>query len=206
MNVAPRCLFLLILPSLLPSLASVIGCATVPPHFDYAKEPDPRRQEYVLGPSDVLRISVWHDNDLSGEAVVRPDGAISLPLIGDLRAAGRTPEQVRVEITQRLGTFIKDQAAVVTVMVAQINSYRFTVSGNCEHPGAFSPNHYVSVSEAMVMAGGPNRYGTPEEVVIIRPDPGHPPRRIPINYPSILSGIHPEQDLVLLAGDNVYVP
>jgi len=199
MDVALRGLFLL-------SFVPAVGCATPHPHFDYAKEPDPRRQEYVLGPSDVLRVSVWKDNELSGEAVVRPDGAISLPLIGDIRAAGRTPEQVRVEVAQRLATFIKDQGAVVTVTVAAINSYRFTVSGNVEHPGAFSTNHYVSVTEAMVLAGGPNRYANPEEVVIIRPDPGRGPKRIPIDYPSILSGLHPEEDLVLLAGDNVYVP
>jgi polysaccharide export outer membrane protein len=191
------------------SFVWAVGCASCAhqqPHYDYAKEPDPRHQEYVLGPSDVIRINVWRDSDLSGEAVVRPDGAISLPLIGDIRAAGRTPEQVRVEVTQRLATFIKDQSAVVTVAVSAINSYRFTVSGMVEHAGAFSSNHYVTVSEAIVLAGGPNKYATPEEAVIIRQDPGRAPKRIPIDYPSILAGLHPEQDLVLLAGDNVYLP
>jgi polysaccharide export outer membrane protein len=183
------------------------SCAHTDPHYPYDKEPDPRKQEYVLGPSDVVKINVWKDNELSGESVVRPDGAISLPLIGDLRAAGRTPEQIRVEVTQRLATFIKDQSAVVTVAVSTINSYRFTVSGNVEHPGAFSANHYVTVSEAIVLAGGPNKYGSPEDTIIIRQDPTtHGQKLIPINYPEILTGRRPEMDLVLMAGDNVVVP
>src|SRR6476619_2812610 len=71
------------------------ACGHKQPRYDYAAEPDPRKQEYVIGPSDVLRISVWRNPDLSGDAIVRPDGTITLPLVGDLRAAGRTPGQIR---------------------------------------------------------------------------------------------------------------
>jgi polysaccharide biosynthesis/export protein len=190
------------------ALAAVAGvaCTTPRPFYDYKKEPDPRKQEYVLGPSDVLRINVWHNPDLSGEAIVRPDGTISLPLVGDVTAAGRTPGQVRAELAQRLATFIKDESAIVTLSVAAINSYRFVVSGNVEHAGTYTANHYVTVSEAMAIAGGPNRFGTAEETVIIRVDPVRGVRRIPIDYPAILGGVHPEQDLPLLPGDTLYVP
>ena len=186
--------------------ALVAACATTHPPFDYAAEPDPRKQEYVLGASDVLRITVWRNPELSVDATVRPDGAISLPLVGDLRAAGRTPGQVRAELVQRMATFIKEESAIVTVAVASINSYRFVVSGAVERPGAYSSSHYVTLVEAMAVAGGPNKFGNPENTVIIRTDATHGTRRIPIDYPAILSGAHTEQDLPLLPGDTVYVP
>ena len=182
------------------------SCATSNPPFDYASEPDLRKQEYVLGPSDVLHISVWRNPELSGDTTVRPDGTISLPLVGDLRAAGRTPGQVRAELVQRMATFIKEEAAIVTVVVAGINSYRFVISGNVERPGAYASTHYVTVVEGIALAGGPNRFGSPENTVIIRSDPTRGVRRIPIDYPAILSGARPEQNLPLVPGDTVYVP
>src|SRR3954467_12862760 len=106
-------------------LVAGAACTHTQPRYNYKAEPDPRKQEYVIGPSDVLHISVWHNNDLTGDAIVRPDGTITLPLLGDQRAAGRTPGQIRGEITQRLGAFIKDESAIVTVAVSTINSYRF---------------------------------------------------------------------------------
>jgi len=189
------------------SLALTAGasCATVH-HYDYASEPDPRRQEFVLGPSDVLRVVVWRNNDLSGEATVRPDGTISLPLVGDLRAAGRTPGQVRAEITQRLATFIKDESSVVTVVVSSVQSYRFIVSGNVERSGEYTATRYITVSEAIGLAGGPNKFADAAETVIMRNDPKSGVRRIPIDYPGIMNGTHPEQDLPLLAGDRIFVP
>jgi len=80
------------------------------------------------------------------------------------------------------------------------------VGGNVEHPGTYNANHFVTVSEAMTLAGGPNRFSTPEETVIIRTSGDKGTRRIPIDYPSILNGSHPDADLPLLAGDTVYVP
>jgi polysaccharide export outer membrane protein len=182
------------------------ACATTHPYFNYAAEPDPRKQEYVLGSSDLLRVNVWHNPDLSGEAIIRPDGTISLPLVGDIRAAGRTAGQVREEIAQRLRTFVKDESAVVTVAVAAINSYRFTVSGNVEHPGAFTANHFVTLTEAVALSGGPSRFASAEDSVIIRANPSGNPRRIPVDYPAILQGKHPEQDLPILGGDIIYIP
>jgi polysaccharide export outer membrane protein len=182
------------------------ACATPHPYYDYKSEPDPRTHEYVVGPSDVLRVNVWRNADLSGETIVRPDGTISLPLIGDLIAAGRTPSQIRAEIAQRLATFVKDESAVVTLSVNAINSYRFVVSGNVEKAGSFGANHYVTVSEAVAMAGGPNRFANPDQMVIIRNEGTRGRRRIPVDYAAILDGSHPEQDLTLLAGDTLYVP
>jgi polysaccharide export outer membrane protein len=181
------------------------ACATVHGPYDYASEPDPRKNEYVLGPSDVLKITVWRNPDLSTDATVRPDGTISLPLLGDLHAAGRTPGQLRAEIVQRLGTYLKDEAANVTVAVTGINSYRFVVNGNVERAGVYTANHFVTVSEALALAGGPNRFASPEGTMIIRGE-GTTIRRIPIDYLGITSGMRPQEDLPLLPGDRVYVP
>ena len=89
------------------------GCAHHAGSYNYASEPDPRSTEFTLGPSDVLHINVWKNPDLSGDTAVRPDGTITLPLVGDIHAAGRTSAEVRQELTQRLATFIKDDSAVV---------------------------------------------------------------------------------------------
>jgi polysaccharide export outer membrane protein len=182
------------------------GCPHPYRPYNYASEPDPRKQEFVIGPSDVLRVTVWKNPDLSGEAVVRPDGTITMPLIGDIHAAGRTSAEVRAEITQRLAAYVKDEAAVVTVAVTAINSYRFTVSGNVERPGTYNSTHYVTVSEALALAGGPNRFADPDETVVIRTDEKHTSRRIPVNLSDLLAGKHPEQNVPLLPGDVVYVP
>ena len=188
-------------------LGTLGGCATTHAPYDYSSEPDPRKRDYVLGPSDVLRVSVWHNPDLSADPVVRPDGTITLPLIGDLRAGGLTPNEIRQQIEQRLKTFVKDEAAIVTVAVSAINSYRFVLSGNVERPGVYSANHYVTVSEAITLGGGPNRFASAERTTIIRtPSPGTAPRRIPVDYAQILSGKRAEEDLVVVAGDNIYVP
>lgn len=188
------------------SLAGAAGCATPRPPFDYAAEPDPRHGGFLLGPSDVLRVNVWHNPDLSVEAIVRPDGTITMPLVGDIRAAGRTPADVREEITTRLKAYVKDESAIVTVAVAAVNSYRFVVSGNVEKPGSYNANHYARVSEAITLAGGPNKFASPAETVIIRAGADGAVRRIPVDDVAILSGKRPEQDLVILPGDTVYVP
>jgi polysaccharide export outer membrane protein len=190
------------------ALVCLLGasCATVHPYYDYAREPDPRKQEFVLGTADVVHINVWKNADLSVDATVRPDQKISMPLLGELEAGGHTPAQLRDAIAQKLATFVKDETATVTVSVQTINSYRFVVSGNVERPGELNATHYVTVAEAIALAGGPNRFADAESTVIIRPDDKGGAKRIPIDYPAILSGAHPEQNLALFAGDTVYVP
>jgi len=164
---------------------------------------DPRGKPYVIGVADVVRVSVWKDESLSTDAIVRPDGTITVPLVGELRAAGRTAAELQQEASQRLSSVVKD--APVTVSVTEINSYRFTVAGNVEHPGLFTARYYLTVSEALALAGGPNRYADTDHVVVVRPVSGSL-LRIPVDYDAILSGKSPEQDIVVLAGDSVRVP
>jgi polysaccharide export outer membrane protein len=184
-------------------LLSTMGCASSS-GYDYSKEPDPRKTEFVLGASDVLRVNVWKNPEMSTDARVRPDGTITMPLIGDIRAAGRTPTELMREITAKLTNYVKE-GPVVSVQVAEVNSYRFTVGGNVEHGGIFTAKYYVTVSEAVAMGGGLNKFADPHKLVIVRND-GHGVRRIPIDYERIASGLHPEEDLPLIAGDSLFVP
>jgi polysaccharide export outer membrane protein len=183
---------------------TVLGCGG--PAYDYTQEPDPRKTEFVIGASDGVRITVWKNPELSTEATVRPDGTITMPLLGDIQAVGKTPSQLRDVITRKLSAFIKDETATVTVALTNIASYRFTVSGNFEHPGIFNQRYYVQVAEAIAMAGGINRFANPHKLIIIRQDPQHKVRRIPVDYERVSSGEHPEENLCLLAGDTLYAP
>jgi len=187
-------------------VALLTACASAAVPYDYAKEPDPRRSEYVIGVTDHLTVQVWKNPEMSKDVTVRPDGTITLPLIGDLVADGRTPTQLRDEITQRLAKFVRDDGSVVTVAVASVNSYSFTVSGNVEHPGVFTSQKYVTVLEAMQLAGGPNRFASPAGTKVLRRDRAGKLRAIPINYPAVLSGAQPEANIALLAGDQIFVP
>ncbi len=186
--------------------ALVGGCAGAHPRFEYALEPDPRTREYVVGPADELRVNVWRDNELSLEIRVRPDGGITLPLVGDVAAGGRTPSQIRDEVTRRLARFVRSDTAHVTVAVVAVNSYRFSVAGNVERPGLFNSQSYVTVLEALAMAGGPNRFAAPERSVILRMRAPGGTRLVPIDYDSLKTGARPEQNIVVLSGDTIYVP
>jgi polysaccharide biosynthesis/export protein len=187
-------------------LLLLCACGGPRVQYDYAKEPDPRRSEYVIGVSDHLAIMVWKNPDLSRDAVVRPDGTITMPLIGDLQANGRTPTQLREEITRQLARFVRDEGVVVSVAVTGVNSYSFTVSGNVERPGVYTSQKYLTVLEAMQLAGGPNRFASPRQTRLMRHDRTGKLRNIPIDYLAVLEGKQPEANLALIAGDQLFVP
>lgn len=193
--------------TLLALFASLSACGA---HhaYDYSKEPDPRRTEYVIGVSDALSIQVWKNPDLSKDVVVRPDGTITMPLIGDLTADSLTPTELKNEITSRVVKFVRGEGVVVTVTVTAVNSYSFAVSGNVEHPGVFSSQKYVTVLEAIQLAGGPNRFASPKHTKLMRRGSHRAGklRIIPIDYPAVLDGRQPDANLALMPGDQLHVP
>jgi polysaccharide export outer membrane protein len=183
------------------------ACGTARSTYDFSKEPDPRRDEFVIGPADELRVEVWKNAELSADVIVRPDGTITLPLVGDLRVGGSVPSQIRREVSQRLAAFFKGETvSPVQVSVRAINSYKFIVNGNVERPGVVSSRSYVTVLEALVLAGGLNRYADPTRITLLRKAAGGNVRTIPINYETLKTGEEPQQDIVLLAGDVLFVP
>jgi polysaccharide export outer membrane protein len=183
----------------------LLGCPSRPPNHPYEKEPDPRKTEYIIGVADTLRISVWKNAELNTEISVRPDGTITIPLIGDIRAEGLTPSQLRDQLKKRLRTYIREEEAVVTVAVTAINSYSVTVAGNVTAPGRYSSSSYLTVADAIALAGGPNRFASADEAIVLRPGPSGV-RRIPVNYEQIREGKFLQQNLVLMRGDQVFVP
>ncbi len=190
--------------ALLLALLGLLGCGpAIYETYDYSKEYDPRKHEYVIGVADALTISVYKMPDLSGGGTVRPDGVLTIPLIGDLVVAGKAPSQVREEIKKKLSNFIKEEPTV-NVTVTGFNSYRFIVAGNVNHTGSFTQKFFVTVSEAVAMAGGVNKFAG-DQIVLLRTDDKGKLREIPISYKLITSGRHPEMDLAVVAGDTILV-
>jgi polysaccharide export outer membrane protein len=184
------------------------ACGGAPlPNYDYSKEPDPRKREYVLGVADSLDINVWKNSELSTRAIIRPDGTITMPLIGDLHAAGKTPTELKKEIEENLTRYIKLEGTEITIAVTNAASYRFTVSGEVVRPGIFNSAYYVTVAEAIALAGGFTRFANRERISLMRRDlKTGAVRNIPLDYTQIESGKRMDMNLVLMPGDAIYVP
>jgi polysaccharide export outer membrane protein len=184
------------------ALSGAMGCGpSIYETYEYGKEWDPRKHEYIIGVADVVKISVYHSQELSGEGTVRPDGVITMPLIGDLLVAGRTPSQVREDMKKKLAAFVKTDG-VINVTVSGFNSYRFIVSGHVVRPGALTQKYYVTVSEALAMAGGPDKFAG-DSISIIRMDAANKARKIPVSYKALLSGKNPAMDVCIVSGDTI---
>ncbi|HYU16845.1 MAG TPA: polysaccharide biosynthesis/export family protein [Candidatus Acidoferrum sp.] len=186
---------------------SAVSCGPRAPDYDYSKEPNPRKTEFVIGVTDELEISVWKKPELSTSTTVRPDGTITMPLIGDIAAVGKTPSQLKQEIQRRISEYIKlDDSTTITVAVKAVNSYKFTVSGEVSQPGIHTSKSYVTVAEAIALAGGFTRFAKRDDITLLRRNQAGVVRRIPIVYSLIDSGQYPEMNLVVMAGDSIYVP
>ncbi len=198
--------FALLLIGALSAFLPACGGDLPSTNYPHEKEYDPRKHEFVIGVADELAVTVWKMPDLSENVIVRPDGSITLPLIGELRALGKQPTRLEAEIKEKLAAFVKTDQAVVTVEVKVINSYRFIVSGQVVRPGPLTAKYFVTVSEALIMAGGATRFGSPERTVILRADGSGKVRRIPVDAKSLAEGRHLEQDLGVVPGDTIVVP
>lgn len=185
--------------------ALAAACGQPFPRYDYAKEPDPRASEVMLGAGDQVAVNVWDNANLNTEATIRADGHITMPLIGDLKAEGETPTSLKAKIKVRLAEFVK--STEVTVAVRAWRSYRFTIQGEVVHPGVFSSEQYVTVAEALALAGGLSRFAKPEQIVVNRRDGKSKERKkIPISYEEIASGRRPDMNIYVLPGDSIWVP
>jgi polysaccharide export outer membrane protein len=159
---------------------------------------------YVIGSSDVLAITVWKEPEISRSIPVRPDGKISLPLIGELQAAGRTPLQLEQDISGKLKAYIANPD--VNVMVQQINSEKFNVLGRVAKSGSFSLSSDTTVLDAIATAGGFLDFAKVTGIYVLRSTPGGGQKRLAFNYKDVIKGKHPEQNIKLEPGDTVVVP
>ena len=159
---------------------------------------------YVIGDDDLLEINVWKEQELSRTIPVRSDGKISLPLVGEIQAAGRTPVQLEEEITGRLRNFITEPA--VTVMVQKINSLKFNVMGEVTKPGAYPLTTSLTVVDAIAAAGGFKDFAKKKSIYVLHTGADGKELRAKFNYEDFVKGHNPQQNVRLQPGDTVVVP
>lgn len=161
----------------------------------------PARYEVQAG--DVLQVSVWREPELTQQVLVRPDGGFSFPLAGDVSAVGKTVEELRLELIERLSRFFSD--LVVTVAVLEIKGNKIYVIGQVNQPGEFIVNPRVDVMQALSLAGGTTAFASPSQIFVLRRD-NEQQRRLPFNLDAVLRGRDLEQNVLLRSGDVVVVP
>ena len=158
---------------------------------------------YIIGPEDVLSITVWREEALSRQVPVRSDGKISLPLVDEVHAAGLTPLQLKEKLTLRLKEFIENPN--VSVIVTAANSQKVYVSGEVRTPGVYQLRGETTLLQVIPMAGGFTEWADQKKVLIIRKE-GEKDKRIVVNYKKIVSGEDMSANVVLKPGDTVIVP
>jgi polysaccharide export outer membrane protein len=159
---------------------------------------------YAIGIGDVLEISVWKNPDLSASVPVRPDGRISVPLLGDVPAAGMTPLALRQALTEGYKEYVT--APGVSVVVKEINSQKVFVTGEVAHPGAFDLRPRTKLMQVLALAGGLTPYAKGRVVLLRDTRDGQADRRFEIRLDGIISGKHPADNMVLQPGDTLVVP
>jgi polysaccharide biosynthesis/export protein len=162
----------------------------------------PNDDSFVIGNEDLLAINVWKEPDLSRSIQVRSDGKISLPLLGEVQAAGLTPLQLEHDLATKLRDYITKPE--VTVMVEQINSKKFNILGQVAKPGSYSLALAPTIVDAIAIAGGPRDFAKQKSIYILRQNPSGGQTRIAFNYKDFLKGKN--QNVKLDPHDTVVVP
>jgi len=158
---------------------------------------------YRIGPEDVLEISVWKEEGLKKEVLVRPDGGTSFPLVGEIKAAGKTAAEISTEITERLKKTINDP--VVSVSVLKVAGNKIYVIGRVAKPGEYAAGRYVDVLQALAIAGGLTPYAAEDDIKILRKHSGSE-EAFDFQYSDVRKGRKLEQNILLQGGDVVVVP
>lgn len=205
------CLFTCLLPfsvaaqqaqEKIPTDSKVLLARTgnIPKDVSHVVTPD---LNYVIGPEDLLDVSVWKEPELTRTVPVRPDGKISLPLLNDVQAAGQTPTELATRVTESLKRYVTNPQ--VTVIVTAINSQRIYLLGEVTRAGAYPLLPGMTVLQALSSAGGITQYARTQKIYVLREGEGGQVK-VPFNYKEFLSGKHPEQNVALKVGDTIVVP
>ncbi|GKS58292.1 sugar ABC transporter substrate-binding protein [Nitrospira sp.] len=184
--------------------SALVGCTAIVQDREYDAPGD-----FLLGPEDVLEITVWKNQDLSRTTAIRPDGLISMPIIGDVQAAGLTADGLAKRIGDRLKQYVAGNPAV-SVSVSELNSYSVYVLGEVSKPGKHQAKSYITVLQAISMSGGFTEYAKKNKMHVIRHlrngDNKLHETRILVPYDDLLAGVGEHGNIVLLSGDTVVVP
>jgi len=171
------------------AVASIALMTTVQAQQKPAADTEPRAYgdgEFRLGPDDVLEVSVYQEKELSTTVPVRPDGKISIPLIGELPASGKTATELQKEIAQKYAQYITEPA--VTVVVKEVNSPKVSVLGEVKNPGVYKIKNRATVLDVIAMAGGWTDYAKKTKVTLIRPEPSGEQKLFNINLEDEFKG------------------
>ncbi len=184
-----------------PSVTVETAVPGQPPNSGATK---PHDDSFVIGNDDLLAINVWKEPDISRQVPVRSDGKISLPLVGEVKAAGETPLKLEQDLAARLKNYIDEPE--VTVIVQQINSQKFNILGQVNHPGSFSLANAATVLDAIALAGGFRDFAKQKSIYVLRANADGSETRIPFNYKDVVKGKNPAQNVKLEPRDTVVVP
>jgi polysaccharide export outer membrane protein len=160
--------------------------------------------EFVIGTGDVLAINVWKEAEVSRVVPVRSDGRISLPLVGEIQAGGRTSKELETEISAKLKDFVSEPE--VTVIVQEIKSQKFNVLGMVMKPGSYVLTNPTTVLDAIAMAGGFRDFAKKKDVYVLRRAPDGNETRLPFNYKDVVKGQRSMQNIALQSNDTIVVP
>ena len=165
---------------------------------------EPHDDAFLIGSDDVLGINVWKEAEVSRTETVRSDGKISLPLLGELQAAGKTPKQLQDEIHDKLAAYISDPE--VTVIVQENRSHRFNVLGQVQHPGTYPLTTSTTVLDAIALAGGFRDFAKQRKIYVLRSNADGTKTQLEFNYKKVIKGNNPEQNVKLSSRDTLVVP
>lgn len=184
-----------------PAAGAAIDPAKMAAPAAATKATPPSTRVYVIGAEDVLRVVIWNNAPMSGEFSVRPDGAISIPLLGDVMVAERTPQQVEEDITRRLvdGQLIRDPH--VSVGLTAVHSKKYYIQGEVNKPGSYDLVVPTTVMEGLVNAGGFRDFANTRKIRILRGS-----QEFKFNYNQVSHGKNREQNIYLEPGDQIIVP
>lgn len=189
-------------------LGMSMGCTSVVSKEALDESVKPVSKEFLLGAEDVLEVTVWRNQDLSRTVVVRPDGKISLPLIGDVQASGLNSSQVAAKIAARLTEFKENPN--VSVSLKEVNSYFIYVLGEVLKPGKYPLKSYATVLQGVSMAGGFTQFASKNRMQVIRAHTNEDGKenqiRIPVPYNELVSGKGEIENFILKSGDTIVVP
>ena len=163
-----------------------------------------RLDAYVIGVGDVLGVSVWKEGELSKNVGVRPDGMITLPLIGEIKAVGLTPVQLKDQITAELSKVMSDP--VVVVMVDSVNSLSFNIMGQVYKPGYFPLARPITILDAIALSGGFRDFAKQKKIYILRTAPDGTQQKIHFNYKEVIKGKNMAQNIMVQPRDTIVVP
>jgi polysaccharide export outer membrane protein len=165
---------------------------------------DGRLDQYIIGSEDVLAVNIWKEPEISRTVPVRPDGKITLPLIGDIQASGLTPRKLQDNITNGLRSYLSTPE--VTVIVQEVKSLKFNIVGEIARPGSYTLSQPMTVLDAIAVGGGLRDFAKGSRIYVLRSNNDGSRGRLPFDYKQVIKGKKLSENVELRPGDTIVVP